>query len=89
MNSATAAVSWLPDGFSQIFDCMCLALWALPYAAKFNPFLSLDCAQRLTPTTLAQSKERKGPNFAIWQPCTVLDVILALLRKIALRDVLI
>ena len=37
-------------------------------AAKFDPFLSLDCAP--TPSTLAQSKERKGSNFAIWQPCT-------------------
>ena len=36
-------------------------------AAKFDPFLSLDCAP--TPSTLAQSKERKGSNFAIWQPC--------------------
>ena len=35
--------------------------------AKFDPFLSLDCAP--TPSTLAQSKERKGSNFAIWQPC--------------------
>ena len=26
-----------------------------------------DCAT--TPSTLAQSKERKGSNFAIWQPC--------------------
>ena len=34
-------------------------------AAKFDPFLSLDCAP--TPSTLAQSKERKGSNFAIWQ----------------------
>ena len=33
--------------------------------AKFDPFLSLDCAP--TPSTLAQSKERKGSNFAIWQ----------------------
>ena len=24
---------------------------------------------RATPSTLAQSKERKGSNFAIWQPC--------------------
>ena len=39
----------------------------LRYAAKFDPFLSLDCAP--TPSTLAQSKERKGSNFAIWQPC--------------------
>ena len=36
-------------------------------AAKFDPFLSLDCAP--TPSTLAQSKERNGSNFAIWQPC--------------------
>ena len=36
-------------------------------AAKFDPFLSLDCAP--TPSTLAKSKERKGSNFAIWQPC--------------------
>ena len=34
----------------------------LRYAAKFDPFLSLDCAP--TPSTLAQSKERKGSNFA-------------------------
>ena len=38
----------------------------LCYAAKFDPFLPLDCAP--TPSTLAQSKERKGSNFAIWQP---------------------
>ena len=38
----------------------------LRYAAKFDPFLSLDCAS--TPSTPAQSKERKGSNFAIWQP---------------------
>ena len=39
----------------------------LRYAAKFDPFLSLDWAPM--PSTLAQSKERKGSNFAIWQPC--------------------
>ena len=39
----------------------------LRYAAKFDPFLSLDCAPTLS--TLAQSKERKGSNSAIWQPC--------------------
>ena len=38
----------------------------LRHAAKFDPFLSLDCAP--TPSTLAQCKERKGSNFAIWQP---------------------
>ena len=39
----------------------------LRYVAKFDPYLSLDCAP--TSSTLAQSKERKGSNFAIWQPC--------------------
>ena len=34
-------------------------------AAKFEPYPSLDCAPR--PSTLAQSKEKKGSNFAIWQ----------------------
>ena len=40
----------------------------LCYAAKFDPFLSLDCSP--TPSALhpPQSKERKGSNFAIWQP---------------------
>ena len=41
---------------------MCLALRAsglwLRYAAKFDPFLSLDCARV------------EGSNFAIWQPCS-------------------
>ena len=39
----------------------------LRYTAKFDPFLSLDCAP--TPSTLAQSKERKGSTFAIWKHC--------------------
>ena len=34
---------------------------------NFDAFLSLDCAP--TPSNLVQSKERKGLNFAIWQPC--------------------
>ena len=57
---------------ARFLDCMCLALWAwrtmapLRYAAKFDPFLSLDCAPM--PSTMAQSKERKGSNFANWQP---------------------
>ena len=62
----------LPDGYSQIFRSYVFGpsgFWTmapLRYAAKFDPFLSLDCAP--TPSTLAQSKERKGSNFAIWQP---------------------
>ena len=34
--------------------------------AKFDPFLSLDCAR--VEGVGAQSNERKGSNFAIWQP---------------------
>ena len=30
-------------------------------------YSQMDCAP--TPSTLAQSKERKGSNFAIWQHC--------------------
>ena len=62
----------LPDGYSQIFRWYVFGpsgFWTmapLRYAAKFDPFLSLDCAP--TPSTLVQSKERKGSNFAIWQP---------------------
>ena len=38
----------------------------LSYAAKSDPFLSMDCAPM--PSTLALFKEKKGSNFAIWQP---------------------
>ena len=38
----------------------------LRYAAKFDPFLTLDCARV---EGVGQSKERKGLNFAFWQPC--------------------
>ena len=60
--------AWLPDGYHQIFRSHVFGpsgFWTmapLRYAAKFDPFLSLDCAP--TPSTLAQSKERKGSNFA-------------------------
>ena len=42
-----------------------LGLWTmapLRYAAKFDPFLSLDCAR--VEGVGAHSKERKGSNFA-------------------------
>ena len=64
--------SWLLDGYSQIFRSYMFgpsSFWTmapLRCTAKFDPFLSLDCAP--TPSTLTQSKERKGSNFAIWQP---------------------
>ena len=51
----------------------------LRYVAKFDPILSLDCVP--TPSTLAQSKERKGSNFAIWQPWHQPLEIYALIRK--------
>ena len=63
---------WLPDCYSQIFRSYVFGpsgFWTMAplcYAAKFDTFLSLVCAP--TPSTLVQSKERKGSNFAIWQP---------------------
>ena len=59
----------MPDGSSLIFRSYVFGpsgFWTmapLHCAAKFDPFLSLDCD-----ATLAQSKGRKGSNFAIWQP---------------------
>ena len=56
-------------GFLELYVFGPSGFWTmapLRYAAKCDPFLSLDCAP--TPSTLAQSKERKGSNFAIWQP---------------------
>ena len=70
-NGLALLCPWLPDGDSQILRSYVFGpsgFWTmapLRYAAKFDPFLSLDCAP--TPSTLAQSKERKGSNFAIWQ----------------------
>ena len=65
----TAALHpWLPDGNSQIFKSYVfgpLGFWTMAplcYAAKFDPFLSLDCAR--VEGVGAQSKERKGSNFA-------------------------
>ena len=58
---------WLPDGYSQIFRLHVFGpsgFWTmapLRYAAKFDPFLSLDCAR--VEGVGAQSKERKGSNF--------------------------
>ena len=56
--------AWLLDVYSQISRSYVFGpsgFWTmapLRYAAKFDPFLTLDCAP--TPLTLAQSKERKG-----------------------------
>ena len=50
---------WLPDGYSQIFRMYVFGpsgFWTmapLRYAAKFDPFLSLDCAP--PPSTQVQS----------------------------------
>ena len=54
-------------GFLELYVLGPTGFWTmapLRYATKFDPFLSLDCAP--TPSTLAQSKERKRSNFAIW-----------------------
>ena len=70
--------AWLPDGYSHIFRSYVFGpsgFWTMAplrsatLPARFDPLLSLDCAP--TPSTLAQSKERKGSNFVIWQPCSV------------------
>ena len=72
LNNSDSFQAWLPDGYSNIFRSYVFGpsgFWTmapLRCAAKLDPFLSLDCAP--TPSTLAQSKERKGSNFAIWQP---------------------
>ena len=70
-NGPNSYKAWLPDCDSRILRLYVfgpLGFWTmapLRCAAKFDPFLSLDCAP--TPSTLAQSKERKGSHFAIWQ----------------------
>ena len=58
-------------GFSESYVFGPSGFWTLAplrYTAKFDPFLSLDCGDCApTPSILAQSKEMKGSNFAIWQ----------------------
>ena len=60
--------AWLPDGYSQIFRSYVFGpsdFWTmapLHCAAKFDPFLSIDCAR--VEGVGAQSMERKGSNFA-------------------------
>ena len=60
--------SWLPYGYSRISRLSVFGpsgFWTmapLRYAAKFDPFLSLDCAR--VEGVAAQSKERKGSFFA-------------------------
>ena len=68
--SSDAAQAWLPEWYSQIFRpyvfgppglkdygsaMLRCKIWSFPFLG-------------LRPHTLAQSKERKGSNFAIWQP---------------------
>ena len=73
-------------GFLESYVFGPLGFWTmapLRYAAKFDPFLSLDCAP--TPSTLVQSKERKGSNFAIWQHCEMLPKLRALQTHVRVR----
>ena len=66
--NADQVQAWLPDGYSRIFRSYVFGpsgFWTmalLRYAAKFDPFLSLDCAR--VEGVGAQSKERKGSYFA-------------------------
>ena len=61
--SLRPSLTWLPDGYSQIFRSYVFvpsSFWTMAplcYAAKFDPFLSLDCA----PTRL-----RKVDFFGWW-----------------------
>ena len=58
---------------TRFSDRMCLALRAsglwLRYATLQNLIPSFPWIAPPTPSTLTQSKERKGSNFAIWQHC--------------------
>ena len=60
--------TWLPDGYSKILRSYMFGpsgFWTmapLRYAAKFDPFLSLDRAR--VEGVRAQSKERKGIKFS-------------------------
>ena len=62
---------------ARFLDCMCLALRAsglwLCYAMLQNLIPSFPWIAP-PPSTLAQSKERKGSNFAIWQHWLYLEV---------------
>ena len=64
--------AWLPDGYSQIFRLLCLALRAsglwLRYAALQNLIPSFPWIAPPRPPPWRYPKERKGSNFAIWQP---------------------
>ena len=66
--AAGSAQAWLPDGYSQIFRLYLfgpLGFWTmapLRCTAKFDPFLSLDCAPALHPDAI-QGKE--GIKFCI------------------------
>ena len=54
--------AWLPDGYSRLKDYGSATLHCKIGSLSFFGL-------RPTPFTLAQSKERKGSNFAIWQHC--------------------
>ena len=59
--------TWLPDGYRRIFRSYVfgpLGFWTmapLRYAAKFDPFLSLDCAA--TPSTPGTIQGKEGIKF--------------------------
>ena len=70
--NASAWTSLLPDGYSQILS-----------SYVFGPSGFLTMAP---PSTLAQSKERKGYNFAIWQPCCLSMLVIRIASGIAGKE---
>ena len=54
---------WLPDGYSQIFRILCV--W--PFRLLDYSSAMLRC--KIVSLPFLGSKEKKGYNFAIWQPC--------------------
>ena len=72
VNATVARPDRLPDGYDRIFKSYVFGpsgFWTMALlrcAAKFDFFLSLDCAR--VEGVGEQSEERKGSSFAIWQP---------------------
>ena len=66
--------TWLPDDYGRIFRLYVFGssgFWAtvwLRYAALQNLIPSFPWIAPPLPSTMAQSKERKGSSFAIWPP---------------------
>ena len=58
----TPIIFYVMSGSTHILTTLCLPFCLWCQMAKLDPFLSLDCAR--VEGAGAQSKERKGSNFA-------------------------